>query len=147
MKLSSRIVGVGLMARPKNNNGGRPKKLIDWKEAEKLCHIQCSEVEIADWYHVSVDTLARRLKDEKGVSFKEFFELHRVSGKIALRRNLFQLAQKQGHVAIFMAKNWLGMTDSHELANPPGETFKTEIIVSNETAKELTKAILNGEGT
>jgi len=28
-----------------------------------------------------------------------------------------------------------------------GEPIKTEIIVSNDTAKQLTKAILNGEGT
>ena len=65
------------MAKPNNKNGGRPKKPIDWKEAEKLCALQCSEIEIADWFHISVETLARRLKEEKDASFAEFFSLNR----------------------------------------------------------------------
>lgn len=135
------------MARPNNGNGGRPKKPIDWKEAEKLCAIQCSEEEIADWFHVSIDTLARRLKEEKDSSFKEFFELHRVQGKIALRRNMFRMSEKHPSMAIFLAKNWLDMTEKTEVTGAGGEPIKTEIIVSSETAKKLTKAILNGEGT
>ena len=113
------------MARPNNHNGGRPKKTIDWKEAEKLCHLQCSEVEIADWFHISVDTLARRLKDEKGLSFKEFFTLHRVQGKIALRRNMFKMSEKSPQMAIFLAKNWLGMEDKQGIEHS-GYIDKTE---------------------
>lgn len=135
------------MAKPNNNNGGRPKKPIEWKEAEKLCYIQCSEVEIADWFHVSVDTLARRLKAEKGQSFKEFFELHRVGGKIALRRNMFKMSEKHPSMAIFLAKNWLGMKETHELTGAGGEPFVTQVIVSSEAAKKLTEEILKGKGT
>ena len=112
----------------KNGNGktGRPKKPIDWKETEKLCALQCSEQEIADWFHVSVDTIERRLREEKNQSFAEYFTLYRVKGKIALRRNLFRLSEKQGHVAIFLSKNWLGMVDKTEIGNPEGESFKVE---------------------
>lgn len=120
-------------------NGGRPKKPIDWKEAEKLCALQCSELEIADWFHVSVDTLARRLKEEKNASFAEFFTLHRVQGKIAVRRNLFTLSGKQGHVAIFLAKNWLGMVDKTEISNPIGESFKVEHDAKPKLLAELTR--------
>ena len=108
------------------HNGGRPKKPIDWKEAEKLCALQCSQLEIADWFHVSVDTIERRLKEEKHQSFAEFFTLHRVQGKIALRRNLFKLSEKYPAAAIFLAKNWLGMVDKTEVANPEGESFRVE---------------------
>ena len=101
--------------RPNHTNGGRPKKPIDWKEAEKLCALQCSEVEIADWFHISVDTLARRLKEEKDASFKEFFTLYRVQGKIALRRNMFKMSEKSPQMAIFLAKNWLDMEDKQEV--------------------------------
>lgn len=135
------------MARPNNKNGGRPKINIDWKEAERLCYLQCSEIEIADWFHVSVDTLARRLKEEKGQSFAEFFKLHRVGGKIALRRNMFKMSEKHPSMAIFLAKNWLDMTERAELTGAGGEPIKTEIIVTSDTAKKLTRAILNGEGT
>ena len=114
------------MARPNNKNGGRPKKPIDWKEAERLCALQCSELEIAEWFYVSVDTLARRLKDEKNLSFKEFFSLHRVQGKIALRRNLFKLSERYPQAAIFLAKNWLGMVDKTEIGNPEGESLRVE---------------------
>jgi len=47
-----------------------------------------------DWLHVSIDTLARRLQEEKHQSFAESFELHREQGKIAVRRNLFKLSEK-----------------------------------------------------
>ena len=103
------------MARPNNKNGGRPKRSINWVEAEKLCSLQCSELEIADWFHISVDTLSRRLKEEKNASFAEFFTLNRVQGKIALRRNLFKLSERYPQAAIFLAKNWLGMSDKQEI--------------------------------
>jgi len=62
-----------------------------------------SLIEIADWFHVYVDTLERRLKEEKGQSFAEFFTLHRVQGKIALRRNMFKMSEKHPSMAIFLS--------------------------------------------
>ena len=135
------------MARPNNKNGGRPRKPIDWKEAEKLCVLQCSEIEIADWFHISVDTLARRLKEEKDASFAEFFTLHRVQGKIALRRNMFKMSGKHPQMAIFMAKNWLGMVDKQEVTGEGGGALVTKIIVSSEAAKNLTEEVSKGKGT
>ena len=137
------------MARPSKTNGGRPKKPIDWKEVEKLCHLQCSEIEIADWFHISTDTLDRRLKEEKGVSFAVFFETHRVSGKIALRRNLFKLSEKYPQAAIFLAKNWLGMSDMQKIehSGDQDKPVKHEIKVVSDGAKAATEAILNGQGT
>jgi len=132
-----------------NGKGGRPKKPIDWKEAEKLCALQCSEQEICDWFHVSTDTLDRRLHDEKGVGFKEFFSLHRVQGKIALRRNLFKLSEHHPQAAIFMSKNWLGMADKHEVTGEDGGPVQHSIKISvmSEGAKKLTERILEGEKT
>jgi len=40
-----------------------------------------------------------------------------------------------------------GYIERQEFTGAGGEAIKTEIIVSNETAKKLTKAIVNGEGT
>lgn len=118
------------MAKPNNNNGGRPKKPIDWKEAEKLCQLQCSQLEIADWFHVSTDTLSRRLKEEKDMSFAGFFSLHRVQGKIALRRNLFKLSERYPQAAIFLAKNWLGMKDS-QVWEPGDKPIVLKVIYDN----------------
>lgn len=129
-----------------NGNGktGRPKKPIDWKEAEKLCALQCSQLEIADWFHISVDTLERRLKEEQNKSFAEFFTLHRVQGKIALRRNLFRLSERYPQAAIFLAKNILGMSDRQEFTGEGGGPIKTEIniIVQDKNTGKLMSDLL-----
>jgi len=135
------------MANNTNNRGHRKKIAIDYNELDKLCHIQCSEEEIAEWFHCSVDTIERRIREKYGISFAEYFSKHRAAGKIALRRTLFKLAEKHPSMAIFLAKNWLGMKDTQELTGAGGQPIKTEIIVSGETAKKLTESILNGKGT
>jgi SpoVK/Ycf46/Vps4 family AAA+-type ATPase len=111
---------------------GRPKININWAEAEKLCAMQCTEQEIVDWFHISIWTLDHRLREEKGMTFPQFFALHRTSGKIALRRNLFQLSQKQGHVAIFLAKNWLNMKDTQEVTGEGGKAIEITYRVVTE---------------
>ncbi|GAH75782.1 unnamed protein product, partial [marine sediment metagenome] len=98
-------------------------------------------------FHISVDTLSRRLKEERDTSFAEFFTLHRVQGKIALRRNLFKLSERYPQAAIFLAKNWLGMSDKQEITGVGGGPIVTNITVRSENAKKLTEDIVNGEGT
>jgi hypothetical protein len=93
---------------------GRPRKEIDLTEAEKLCALQCTAQEIADWFHVSVDTLDKRIREQRGVGFSDFFATHRTNGKIALRRMMFKLAQQNATMCIFLAKNHLGMVDKLE---------------------------------
>lgn len=115
------------MANNSKNRGHRPKIEIDYKDLEKLCHIQCTEQEIADWFHCSVDTIERRIKEEFGISFAEYFREHRVGGKIALRRNIFKLAEKHPTMAIFLAKNWLGMKDAHEIGGIEDQPIGVEI--------------------
>ena len=94
---------------------GRPKKIINMDELIKLCAMQCTEVEIADWFNCSVDTIENRIKQEYKVTFSEFYTKHRAKGKVALRRNMFNLSSKSPAMAIFLAKNWLGMKDSQEI--------------------------------
>lgn len=67
--------------------GHRPRIEIDFKALERLCHFQCSEEEIADWFNCSIDTVARRVKEKFGFSFAEYFTTKRVLGLISLRRN------------------------------------------------------------
>jgi len=108
------------------HNGGRPKINIDYKQLEGFCLIQCSLAEIATFFNCSEDTIERRVKEHFGVSFAEYFSKKRIGGLISLRRNLFKLSEKNAAVAIFLAKNWLGMADKTEIANPPGESFRVE---------------------
>jgi len=130
-----------------NGNGGRPKIEIDWKQFEAYCAIQCTLREIADYFDCSTKTIERKVKEHYGCPFVTIFKRKRQKGLMSLRANLFKLSEKQGNVAIFLAKNWLGMTDRTEITGAGGEPLKTEIIVSNQTEKNLVSAILNGKRT
>jgi ribosomal protein S19E (S16A) len=104
------------------------------QEVEKLCGLQCTAQEIADWFHVSVDTLDRRMREERHVGFAEFFATYRTSGKIALRRTMFRLAESNAAMCIFLAKNHLGMVDKIE----------TDITTKGQSLNDLTDAELVG---
>jgi hypothetical protein len=40
----------------------RPEAEIDLAELEKLCSMQCTDIEIASWFGISVRTIERRRK-------------------------------------------------------------------------------------
>src|SRR4051812_38212893 len=117
----------------------RPKLQIDWDNVDKLCGLQCNEVEVAQFLGVSVDTLARACKREHNVSFAEYFAQKRGVGKIALRRAQWQTAQK-GNPAllIWLGKQHLDQKDKsqHEHSGPDGKPIQTR-NVSALTDEEL----------
>lgn len=100
----------------------RPKKEIDQEQFEKLCAIQCTETEIANWFKCSVDTIERWCKetyqDENGnpMSFAETFKVYSVDGKISLRRFQFRQAEKSYAMAIWLGKQWLGQRDNMDMS-------------------------------
>lgn len=94
---------------------GRPRKEIDAREFEKLCELQCTLVEIAGFFDCSEDTIEKWCKREYEETFAEVYKKHSESGKIALRRHMLRLAEKSAPMAIFLAKNWLGMSDNVEV--------------------------------
>ncbi len=130
-----------------NNGGGQKKIELDWKRFETYCAMQCTQREIADYFNCSEDTIARKVKEHYGSGFAETFKRKRQVGLMSLRRNLFKLSERKGSVAIFLAKNWLGMVDKVEVTGKDGEPIKTEIIVADETTKKLVEGIVRGEGT
>ena len=106
---------------------GRPRKEIDWKEFEQLCFLQCSIAEMCQWLHVTDKTLQRRVKEQYGETFSSVFEKKRVGGLISLRRNMFKMSEKNPAVAIFLAKNLLGMSDKQEITGAEGEPIQVAI--------------------
>lgn len=121
-----------------NGNGGRPKLIIDWKQFEGFCLIQCTLAEIASFFNCSERTIERKVREHYGVSFVEYFSKKRIGGLISLRRNLFKLSERNAAVAIFLAKNWLGMADKQEITGTGGEPIKHTIeVVDLETKRAL----------
>ena len=98
----------------------RPKVKINIAELEKLCTMQCTDVEIAAWFGVSTRTIERRRANPK---FGEAMEQGRAKGRVSVRRQLFKLAS-EGNIAaaIFLAKNLLGYKDvvANEMSGPNG---------------------------
>lgn len=125
------------------NNNGRPKINIDWKAFEDYCAVQCTLREIADYFDCSEKTIERKVKGHYGCPFGDVFKRKRQKGLMSLRANLFRLSEKQGNVAIFLAKNWLGMKDSHEIIGDEDKPIRHVIEVIDQETKQALAKFLN----
>jgi len=126
---------------------GTKQIVIDWEKFESLCRMQCTLREIADAFNCSEATIERRVTEKYGCRFVDIFKRKRQGGLISLRQNMFKMAAKHPNMAIFLAKNWLGMTDKTEITGAEGSPLAISITVGTEAAKKLTEAIIEGEGT
>lgn len=109
---------------------GRPLADIDKKKFEKLCGLQCTLLEIADFFGVNKDTINAFCKREyDGKTFSEVFAQKRATGRISLRRSQFKLAEKNATMAIWLGKQYLDQKDRIEV----DETFK----ISEEDIKSI----------
>ena len=96
---------------------------------EELCNIQCTETEIASVLGISRDTVIRWCKDTYGDTFSTVYKKYSECGKRSLRRILFDHASKNVTAAIWLSKQYLGMTDKNEVTNiTPDTEIKIEII-------------------
>lgn len=100
--------------KPTGNPNGRPRKVINQKQFEGLCHIQCTIEEVCAVLDVDESTLERWCKEVYGTTFAKVFKQKRDMGKMSLRRHGFEMAKTNPSVHIFYAKNFLGMTDKVE---------------------------------
>ena len=95
----------------------RPRKNIERKDFESLLAIQCTLEEVTAFFDhkldgCSADTIERWCKRTYKESFADIAAKKRNLGKISLRRAQFELAKKNGAVAIFLGKNYLGQKDN-----------------------------------
>src|SRR6266481_7659531 len=78
----------------RRQNPGRKLVKIDVEQLEKLCGLQCTDAEIAAWFHVSTRTIENRRQQRK---FAEAMERGRAKGRISVRRHqMKQLEAKFG---------------------------------------------------
>ena len=103
---------------------GRPQIAIDQSEFEYLCGIQCTLNEIAGFFKCSPDTIQLWVKRTyEKETFTTVFKRFSDAGLSSLRRKMFLLADKNAAVCIFLAKNYLNMTDQpKEEVKPPAIT-------------------------
>lgn len=96
---------------------------------EGLCKIQCSTEEMCSVLGVTRQTLTSWGKAVYGKKLEVVMADFQAEGKASFRRMGIKLAEKNPAVWIFLAKNWLGMSD-----NPAPQA-------SGEESRELAKAI------
>lgn len=91
---------------------GRPKIEIDKDDFEKLCVLQCTKQDIANWFECCEDTIENWCKKTYGMTFSAVFAQKREKGKVSLRRLQWKSAEA-GNVTmqIFLGKQYLGQKD------------------------------------
>ena len=108
---------------------GRPRKEINESEFAKLCGLQCTLVEIADFFDCSEDTIQNWVKenyaDDNGnpMTFSAIYKRLSAGGKRSLRRYQFDLAKTNATMAIWLGKQWLNQTD-----NPQAEEAQAKTV-------------------
>ena len=94
---------------------GRPRKEIDKELFEKLCELQCTEVEICGIFDVCEDTLNSWCKENYDMTFSDTFKKKSAKGKMSLRRLQYRIADNgNATMAIWLGKQWLGQTDKFD---------------------------------
>jgi hypothetical protein len=107
----------------KRKGAGRKRVVIDLAELEKLCAMQCTEEELAAWFQVTPQTIARRRRRD-GV-FAVAIKRGRAKGPISMRRLLHQQAiEGKPAATMFLAKNLFGNGDTRTSATPCGKEPK-----------------------
>jgi len=93
-----------------------PRVEIDMDMLTNLVRIQCTLEECAGVLNVSKSALSRRLADENGETFAEFFKRHQDEGKASLRRAQFKAAteDRQPAMLVWLGKQMLGQGDKHQ---------------------------------
>ena len=126
---------------------GRPRKEIDRKAFEGLCRIQCTLEDMCSFLDCDNKTLESWCKREYGMKYSEIFSRKRRVGHVSLRRTLYRKGVEEGDtkVLIFLAKNWLGMSDKQDVKVENPLQINTSYDLSSLTEEELLqlRGILN----
>lgn len=117
-KTKTKLKTKNKLLAPEINKGGSPKVKFSyeqWHQFEKLCSIQCTKNEIADWFRICPNTLDRVIIEKYGKSYSEVYDQLRNIGKISLRRKQWQLADTNPSMAKFLGINYLGQVERQEI--------------------------------
>jgi hypothetical protein len=103
---------------------GRPKGsttvVIDAEQVRKLARMQCTYDEIADVLGIARSTFQLKLQEP---AVRQAYDSGRSQGKMALRTKMFERAIDQSdRLAIFLAKNYLGMSEVVKVNEDDGST-------------------------
>ena len=116
----------------------RPRKVINQKQFESLCAIQCTEEEICNVLDVSEKTLISWCNEVYGESFSKVFRQKRDLGKTSLRRNQWKQAEK-GNTTMLI---WLGKQILKKSESPIQDEIKLKELELKEKEFALKEKLL-----
>ena len=116
----------------------RPRKVINQKQFESLCAIQCTEEEICNVLDVSEKTLISWCNEVYGESFSKVFRQKRDLGKTSLRRNQWKQAEK-GNTTMLI---WLGKQILKQSESPTQDEIKLKELELKEKEFALREKLL-----
>ena len=91
---------------------GKRMPEIKTEQFEKLCKIQCTREEIADFFNVSESYLKKWVKATyDGETFEQVYKKFQAEGKVSIRRSQFYLKNKSPAMAMFLGKVVLGQRE------------------------------------
>lgn len=91
---------------------GRPKSVFNERELKYLCSIHCTLEEIAGFFQMNKQILSRKIKEEYGITWSEFYERNSQGSKVSLRRRQIQSAMEgDTKMLVFLGKNMLGQKE------------------------------------
>jgi len=107
----------------KKNNGGRPRKEIDFELVDNLLGIMCTGEEVASILEVDYDTLNARIKEKYKVGFSDYVKQKQAKGKASLRRRQYLTAVEDGNptMLIWLGKQYLGQKEKQDLEISGGD--------------------------
>lgn len=96
-----------------------PKTEIDFKELDALLQFRVTCEFVADYLGVSRDTVIRRIREEKDMTFREYhlLKMQRTATKLQQKAIEQALSGNSNSVMIFALKNLAGWTDKNEVEN------------------------------
>ena len=116
------------MARkPTGNPNGRPPIVIDQRQFEALCSIQCTQEEICGVLNCDEATLIKWCKETYGETFSKVFKQKKQGGKASLRRMQWKLAEKSAVMSIWLGKQYLDQKEKIE-ADVSGDGMLKDIL-------------------
>lgn len=102
---------------------------VDWKILDALLQFKVTLNYCAEYLEVSADTIQRRCKEEKGITFSEYHELKMQRTAVKLQQKAIEMAiSGNTTMMIFALKNLAGWSDklenNHKLTEETKETLK-----------------------
>jgi hypothetical protein len=143
---------------PAPNKGGRPPFVVNYEQLRTLCGIRCPGRECAAVLGTRYETLDKRLREdyaaklevfdkdgnqiEMAEGFREFFRVHSINGKAALRRAIWESAIKDRNSAMlrYLGDRYLRIGEGGPPIPPGGESE-----IPPEEMREYTRESLNEE--